>query len=350
MDLIHPHTKADVVDAIQAANTDGQRVLIVGGRRHMDKGNPCEVEAELWTTQLDRMVAYEPAEMIAVVEAGMRIGELDRLLAEGGQEWPSDAPEDATVGGVIAAAAISPRRLKVGRIGDSVLEIELVTGDGRFVKSGARTVKNVSGYDLHKLLAGSLGTLGVIVQVALKLRPLPMVTRTLIAPGWISVGAELLAKVPSPAGVLATPSEVEIRLEGWPEEVEDQTLAALEVVPGLDAVDDGPYPSSRSWEDASVVVEATVPPSKLGSLPVVAGERWCALLGVGVMWVGLDAPETALADLRARVAELGGIAPVIRGPGGLGPAHVPGPDVHRRLKAAFDPNGILAPGRFWGGA
>ncbi len=104
MDLIHPYTKGDIVDALRDASATGRRVLVVGGRKHIDKGNPAEVDAELWTTQLDRLVSYEPAEMIAVVEAGMRYGELDGVLAEGGQEWPADAPPEATVGGIIAAA------------------------------------------------------------------------------------------------------------------------------------------------------------------------------------------------------------------------------------------------------
>jgi glycolate oxidase FAD binding subunit len=105
VDLIHPTSKSDVVEAVRDANATERRLLVVGGRRHLDKGNPAEVDAELWTTQLDRLVAYEPAEMIAVVEAGMRVGELERILAEGGQEWPSDAPSDATVGGVWSRAA-----------------------------------------------------------------------------------------------------------------------------------------------------------------------------------------------------------------------------------------------------
>ena len=79
MDLIHPASKADVVDAVGDANASARRLLVVGGRRHLDKGNPSEVDAELWTTQLDRLVSYEPAEMIAVVEAGMRVGELRRI-------------------------------------------------------------------------------------------------------------------------------------------------------------------------------------------------------------------------------------------------------------------------------
>ena len=246
MDLIHPSSKADVVDAIRDANATLHRLLVVGGRRHLDKGNPAEVDAELWTTQLDRLVAYEPAEMIAVVEAGMRVGELERILAEGGQEWPSDAPSDATVGGVIASGASSPRRLRFGALRDTVLEAEIVTGDGRLVRSGARTVKNVTGYDLHKLVAGSLGTLGVIVQVALKLRPLPHARRTLRFEGDLALARELVDAVHGSTSVLATPGAVELRLEGWPEEVEEQTLDARRVA------------AATVTEDAAVPARATV--------------------------------------------------------------------------------------------
>ena len=108
MDLIHPHTKAAVAEALREASATGTRVLPVGGRRHMDRGNPTEVDAELWTTMLDQVVAYDPAEMLVVVEAGMRFGDLAELLGEHDQEWPVDAPPDATVGGVIAAGISSP--------------------------------------------------------------------------------------------------------------------------------------------------------------------------------------------------------------------------------------------------
>lgn len=349
MDLIHPFTKAEVIDAMRDASVLGRRVLVVGGRRHMDKGEPCEIDAEVWTTQLDQLVSYEPAEMVAVVEAGMRVGELERLLAEGDQEWPCDAPPEATVGGVIAAGSSSPRRLRVGPLRDTVLEAEVVTGDGRLIRSGARTVKNVTGYDLHKLVAGSLGTLGVIVQVALKVRPRPPARRTIRVPGGLEAGRRLLEAVPGPAAVLATPDVVEVRLEGWPEEVEQQAQAAWRVAAALDATEGEPFPSVRPWEDRPVVAEAAVPPSGLPDLLEAAGDAWGALVGVGLAWVGLDSADGPLDALRARARALGGIAPVIRGPGGLGEARPAALDVHRRLKAAFDPAGVLAPGRFWGG-
>ena len=343
MDLIHPHSKRDVVDALRTASAAETRVLIVGGRQHIDKGNPSEVDAELWTTLLDDRVAYDPAEMLCVVEAGMRIRDLTAMLAEGGQEWPVDAPGDATVGGVIASGAATIRQLRVGAMRDTIVEMEVVTGDGRLIKSGARTVKNVTGYDVHRLLTGSLGTLGVIVQVALKVRPLPKATRTLVSDeGGLELGRRVLDAVPLPAAVLAEPDRIVVRLEGWPEEVEEQATAARAIV-AFDETD-APFPEA-CFPEAAIVAEAAVVPSRLAQLLDGIG-RYRALIGVGLAWVPFE-DEEALAAFRSRVGELGGIAPVIRGPGGLGAGAVPAPDVQRRIRAAMDPAGILAPGRAW---
>ena len=348
MDLIHPHAKHDVVEAMRDATSHGHRVLVVGGRMHMDRGNPCQVDAELWTTMLDEVAAYEPAEMLAVVEAGMRIGDLQALLAEGGQEWPVDAPSDATVGGVIAAGVSSFRRLRVGHVRDTVVEIELVTGDGRLVKSGARTVKNVTGYDLHRLATGSLGTLGVIVQVAVKLRPRPQARRKLTVEGnGLELGRLLLQCVPLPAAVIAEPGRASLWLEGWPDEVEEQTATAHRATGGW-SVEDDPEPFDAMTLDGEVVVEAAVAPSRIADL-VSGRDDWTALLGVGLVWFGLPGGAEALDGLRERVAEAAGVAPVIRGSGGLGDATIAAPEIHRRLKESFDPAGILAPGRFWDG-
>jgi len=343
VDLIHPHSKRDVVDALRAASAAETRVLIVGGRRHIDKGNPSHVDAELWTTVLDDRVAYDPAEMLCVVEAGMRIHDLTAMLAEGDQEWPVDAPGDATVGGVIASGATTTRQLRMGALRDTVVEMEVVTGDGRLIRSGARTVKNVTGYDVHRLLTGSLGTLGVIVQVALKVRPLPKATRTLVSDeGGVELGTRVLDTVPLPAAVLAEPDRIVVRLEGWPEEVEEQTTAARSIV-AFDETD-APFTEAR-FQEAAIVAESAIVPSRLPQL--LAGvERYRAMIGVGIAWVPLEDDE-ALTGFRARAAEIGGIAPVIRGPGGLGEPAAPAAEVQRRIRAAMDPAGILAPGRAW---
>jgi glycolate oxidase FAD binding subunit len=351
MELIHPSSRHEVARVLVDAGRRRRRLLIVGGRRHIDKGNAVEVDAELWTTQLDRLVEYEPAEMIAVVEAGVRVGDLAATLAEGGQEWPADAPPDATVGGVIGAAVTSPRRLRVGAVRDTVLEVDVVTGDGRLVRGGARTVKNVTGYDLPRLMAGSLGTLGVLVQAALKVRPLPRAAVTLRADGvdGLDAGRRLLRAVPSAAGVVATADAVELRLEGWPAEVDEASRLAAATGMPLHPVDatDG-FPARRPWDAAAVIVEAAVPPSRMPVLLEGIGDPWGALPGVGIVWIGMSSPDERLGALRARAAAFTGVAPVTRGPGGLG-ADPPAPDVHRRLKASLDPHGVLAPGRFWGG-
>jgi glycolate oxidase FAD binding subunit len=348
MDLIEPRSQEDVRDALFGASEGGTRVSIVGGRTHGEKGNPCEVDMELSTSGLDRVIAYDPAEMLAVVEGGMRIGDLRRVLAEGGQEWPADAPDDATVGGTIAIASSSPRRLRMGPLRDTLVEIELVTGDGRLVRSGARTVKSVAGYDVHRLATGSLGTLGAIVQVAVKVRPLPKARRVVrTSDGGLLSGRKILEAVPLPSAVVATPERVEVALEGWPEEIEEQTAAIRSAAGNVRLLEADGVRGSEAVA-GTTVVEVAVPPSKLEA--VLDGETdWRALMGVGIAWVGSPDADERLTALRGRVAEAGGIAPVIRGPGGLGDAPVPALEVHRRLKAAFDPAGILAPGRFWGG-
>ena len=343
MDLIHPHAKHDVADAVREAAAHGTRLLVVGGRTHMDRGNPVEVDAELWTTMMDEVVAYEPAEMLAVVEAGMRVGELQAVLAEGGQEWPVDAPRDATVGGVIAAGVSSFRRLRLGHVRDTVVELELVRGDGLLVKSGARTVKNVTGYDLHRLATGSLGTLGVIVQVALKLRPLPQVRRMLTIEGdGLELGRRLLETVPLPSAVIAEPGRARVWLEGWADEVEEQTAAAAKRSPPAIAVDHQPAPFDPLGIDAPTIVEAAVTPSRIAE--VVAGrDDWTALLGVGLVWFALDGTERSRStSCRKRVAEAAGMAPVIKGVGGLGDGAIAAP---RRPSTA---EGVVRPGRHHG--
>ncbi len=340
MDLIHPQDARDVEEALRGCSETGRRVLIVGGRRHMDRGEPVEVDVELWTTSLDGLVAYDPAEMLIVVEAGMRLGDVRTALAEGGQEWPVDEPNDATVGGVIAAGVDPVRRLRVGLMRDTVVEMDVVLGDGRRVTSGARTVKNVTGFDVHRLLTGSLGTLGVITQVALKVRPLPKAARTLVtAEGGLELGRRLLDALWEPAAVLAEPARVVVRLEGWPAEVAEQE-ATVRALASCEVVNEGVTPGVDLFPQAPIVVEVGVVPSRLGE--VLEGRAdYRTLMGVGIAWVRCSDADD-LAVLRARVRTAGGMAPVIRGPGGLDNDPLPATEIHRRIEEACDPLGVLA--------
>jgi FAD/FMN-containing dehydrogenase len=266
--------------------------LTVGGRQHIDKGNPSEVDAELWTTLLDDRVAYDPAEMLCVVEAGMRIHDLRTILAEGAQEWPVDAPDDATVGGVVATGGPTVRQLRVGTMRDTVVEMEVVTGDGRLIKSGARTVKNVTGYDVHRLLTGSLGTLGVIVQVALKVRPLPKATRTAGDRGGRR-GARGTSAGRRPASGHrargARPSRRSAgRVAGRGRRADRRRPVDHDLRRDRRSVPEARFPEART------VAEAAVVPSRLR--PLLAGiERYRAMIGVGIAWVPFEDDEALTA-------------------------------------------------------
>ena len=160
--------------------------------------------------------------------------------------------------------------------------------------------------------------------------------------GGVELGTRVLDTVPLPAAVLAEPDRIVVRLEGWPEEVEEQTTAARSIV-AFDETD-APFTEAR-FQEAATVAESAIVPSRLPQL--LAGvERYRAMIGVGIAWVPLEDDE-ALTGFRARAAEIGGIAPVIRGPGGLGKPAAPAAEVQRRIRAAMDPAGILAPGRAW---
>jgi len=162
---------------------------------------------------------------------------------------------------------------------------------------------------------------------------------------WLALVALLAVGIVAaalPAAVVAMPDRVTLHLEGWPDEIDEQTDAARAVAELTLAP-----PFEVEWPDAPIIVEAAVPSSRLGAL-VGGATAWTALAGVGVAWIGV-ADEDELATIRETASALGGIAPVVRGPGGLGDAPIPAPEVHRRLKTSFDPAGILAPGRFWGG-
>jgi FAD/FMN-containing dehydrogenase len=196
--------------------------------------------------------------------------------------------------------------------------------------------------------------LGIISSLNLRLRPRSLARRTVIARGSLERASTVCAALPLAYGVLATPGSIEIRLEGWPEDVEAQSRLVATLLEDAHSEDDVQFPSQWPWLDEAVTVEAAVTPSSLIELTNAISAPWGALAGVGIVWAGLPSAGVPLEELRAQVAALGGIAPVIKGSGGLGPGGPkPGSEawaIQRRIKVAFDPRGVLAPGRFWGEA
>lgn len=174
-----PNTVAEVCDLVREVRTAGQGVYPVGGRTTLDLGNvPTKPGIAVDTRSLNGVIEHAARDMTITVQAGITLAELAKVLAAENQWLPIDVPnpETATLGGAVAANVSGPRRLGHGTFRDYILGISFVTDDGVEVKGGGRVVKNVAGYDLMKLHTGALGTLGVITQVTLKVKPKPEAT------------------------------------------------------------------------------------------------------------------------------------------------------------------------------
>lgn len=168
------------VDQVAALLTLAQREELAvapwGGGTMMGMGYPPErLDIVLCLQRLNRVLEHEPADLTATAQAGMTMAALQTQLGDRGQWWPVEPPlaEQATLGGVLAANASGPKRLLYGTARDLLIGIRVVQADGTIAKAGGKVTKNVTGYDMMKLYIGSLGTLAVIVEATLKLRPLP---------------------------------------------------------------------------------------------------------------------------------------------------------------------------------
>ncbi|GBD37500.1 putative FAD-linked oxidoreductase [bacterium HR36] len=174
--VVRPGSTAELSDLVWEAITRGEAVFPIGGQTLVDYGlPPSQPGLALDMRGLQRLIDYPAADMTVTVEAGLTLGELQRILGEAGQWLPLDAPlsERTTLGGALATNLPGPRRYGYGTWRDYVLGMSVVNDRGELTRSGGRVVKNVAGYDLHKLHIGALGTLGVIVEVTFKVRPLP---------------------------------------------------------------------------------------------------------------------------------------------------------------------------------
>lgn len=178
-----PATVEDVAALLKVAGAQHLAVLPVGGSTDLELGQPPErYDFALCTARLNRLLEHEAADLTCSVQAGMTLADLQQRLAAKGQFLALDPPnaELATIGGVLAANASGPQRLRYGAARDLVIGLCVVLGDGTIARSGGKVVKNVAGYDLNKLYIGSLGTLGIIVEANFKLIPRPEREETLL--------------------------------------------------------------------------------------------------------------------------------------------------------------------------
>jgi glycolate oxidase FAD binding subunit len=283
------------------------------------------------------ILSYEPADMTVTVLGGTPVSVLDAALEEQGQECPLDPRDErATVGGVLACGLSGPRRLRLGPVRDRVLEVRFVTGDGRVVRGGGPTVKNVTGYDLPRLIVGSFGTLGVIVQVTLRTQPRPGCS------SWAVSDAppdELRATLFGPTCLAWDGRRTHALLEGHPDDVAtEQERAQLE-----------PVDAPPVWPALAHRGRASVQPAAVTALAHQLDDTGCSWLaegGVGTIHIGSET-EAGLAAARTAVETHAGWLLREAGAPGLDPfgAALPNLEVMARIKDAFDPTGKLNPGR-----
>ncbi|MFV0490989.1 MAG: FAD-binding protein [Pseudorhodobacter sp.] len=376
-----PATEAELAEIIRAAR--GGLCLQGGGTRRMGSGSGETLDL----SDLTGISLYEPGALTLVAGAGTPLAEVEQVLAAEGQRLSFEVPDwrallgrggVSTIGGVVAANASGPRRVQAGACRDSLIGLRFVDGSGQVIRNGGRVMKNVTGYDLVKLLAGSCGTLGALTEVAFKVLPIPETEATLA----LEV-ADDKAAVTVMAAALRSPFEVTgagfipqagrlggkvlLRIEGFEKSVSyrAERLAQALSAHGVSEIhlamaSAGLWRQIRdvkAFRDHDFVARLSLRPSSApevletirGSQPAEYMLDW----GGGLIWIGSSVENAAerLTMLQGLMARQGGHATLVKGPdalfangGGFQPEISAIAALTRGLRARFDPRGILNPG------
>ena len=375
-----PRTREELAGLLAAATEGGLAVVPQGSRTALDLGRPIDrYDVALDMRGLDGIVDYEPADMTVQVEAGMTLRALRAHLAEHGQYLPADPPpgDDVTIGGLLATARPGAWRGHMPAARDLVIGMEVALADGSLVRSGGRVVKNVSGYDLHRLHTGALGTLGVIVEASFKLVPLPPATRSFaVRRPSVRDAARLAIELrdaalptralsvvaPEAAARLGLPDDAHVLLElaGYESALEAATSRVRDVTErsggGLDDAPPGAWDLLRDLAGSpdGVVLRLGVPATRIAAtIEAARGLRGTAWGHVAAGSVVIHAPAidvTSVRVLRRNVEAEGGFLVVDSGPPALraviDPLGTATRDLVGALKRQFDPTGTLSPGRW----
>ncbi len=244
---VRPGSAKEVVEIVRCAAAEKLAVVPCGARTKLSIGMPPrKYDIALDTTRLDRVIAYDPGDLTLGVEPGVALQKLSSVLAEHGQFLPLSVPfmERATMGGTTASGVDTPLRQFYGTPRDYVLGMEFVTGEGEISKSGGSVVKNVTGYDMHKLMIGALGTLGVMTRINFRTFPLPQATRTYLATfRWANAACEFRHSIarsplrPLSIEIIAAGDTVMLRADERPSELfEKRRWSALVSIAGKEDV------------------------------------------------------------------------------------------------------------------
>jgi len=382
---VSPTSPEEVQAALADAAAAGRRIEVVGGATKRGVARVAEADLTLSLAGLDAVLDYAPEELVLTARPGARLKDLEKLVASEGQMLAFEPPRltrllgskgEPTLGGVLAANLSGPRRVKAGAARDHLLGFAAVNGRGEAFKAGGKVVKNVTGYDLAKLMAGSWGTLAVMTEVTVKVLPKPKTEATLLvfglddrravqamiaalgAPVEVSGAAHLPTAIAARAPLKAELAVTALRLEGFDASVAARvdSLAALLRPFGRAERLDGAH-SRGFWAQVREVEVFQKEPAPLWrvSVPPASGWRIGEALGHEVLYDWGGGLVWALSEdagaVRAAARAAGGHATLYRGEAGgaaFEPLEGPLAALTARVKAAFDPQGLLNPGRLGG--
>src|SRR5947209_557500 len=394
--LLKPRDGKDVEAAVQWALAEGKTLEIVGHGSKRGIGRAAQWDLSLDLSDLAGVTLYEPEELILSAKAGTPIAQIEKLLAENNQELafePIDygpvfgaTPGRGTIGGTLGANLSGSRRIKAGAARDHFLGVTAVSGRGETFKSGGRVVKNVTGYDLCKVLAGSYGTLAVMTDVTVKVLPRAETEQTVLVLGLddaaairamsaainssndVSGAAHCPATTSASIQVEASQPLTLLRLEGVAPSVTHRRRALEALLKSFGEITMLEETASReAWRVIRNVIPFTgggrvlwrisVAPSRGAEVAVALGEEaeyfydWAG----GSIWAALPAMDDGGA-VRVRAALKGGHATLIRAPAAIRaavPVFEPQEPalaaLTKRVKESFDPKGVLGPGRMYAG-
>ncbi len=349
---------AELCDRIRACAAGRRTVCIRGGGTKDFYGGTPRGDETIAMSGWSGIVAYEPKELVLTVRAGTALEEVERALAAERQMLPFEPPHfagdgagGATIGGAVASGLSGPRRPYAGAVRDFVLGTRIVNGKGEALAFGGRVIKNVAGYDVSRLMAGALGTLGVLTEVSFKVLPQPAAEATLafaMEQGAAIGQANRWAGQPLPLSAAAwQDGTLRVRISGAPAAV---AAARAKMGGEQDARGAEYWAKLREqrldfFTGAAPLWRISVPQT---TAPMLEGHAQLLDWGGGVRWIHGDADALSI---RTSAERAGGHATLFRGGDkSAGVFHPLAPailKIHRRLKAAFDPAGILNPGRMY---
>ena len=377
--IIEPDDAGAVAAALRAADADARSIVVRGAGTKLTQPT---ADVVLSTTKLTKGLDHVAGDLVATVPAGVSLDSVNDVLRRQRQWLPLDPPrrDRATIGGIVAFNDSGPRRHRFGAPRDLIIGIEIALVDGRLAKAGGRVVKNVAGYDLSKLMCGSLGTLAVVTSATFKLSPVASCSRTLVASlgdlRRLSTLALTLANTPtiSPTAieVQSPPHRLLVRFETTESAaIAQTTLAAVvceqfgatsSVISGVSEADLWHEHETRIFETPGTVVKIAVLPTDVAemlatiegataSAPVDSAVAGRAALGILLLRLGgaSSVHPRIIGELRKSATTRGGSAVIVSGAddvttaiarwGSIGDAE----PVMRAVKARFDPHNILNP-------